>query len=67
MEVSLFHNILITGASDQSVYVWDYEFVKLIGCVTLEKHAEPTAIHVIPGYPLLFLATNTGFVYVLKF
>lgn len=67
MEVSLFHNIIVTGSSERKIYLWDYEFAKLIACVEIEKETEPTGFCFLNGYRLLLISTNTAFVHILKF
>ena len=67
MEVSLYHNIIITGSSSRKIYIWDYEFVKLIACIEIDKGTEPTGFTIINGYRLLFISTNLGIIYILKF
>lgn len=67
MEVSLYHSIIATSSSDRQVYLWDYEYMKLIGSVELERGSEPTGLVFINGYRLLLIATNSGRIYVLRF
>lgn len=67
MEVSLYHNIIVTGSSGRKIFVWDYEFVKLIACIEIEKGTEPTGFSIINGYRLLIISTNSGMIYILKF
>ena len=35
MEISLYHNVIITGSNDHRIYVYDFEIVKLIGVFKL--------------------------------
>jgi len=67
MEVSLFHNIIITGSFERKLYVWDYEFSKLIACIKLERGTEPTAICILSGFCLILIATNAGMIHLIKF
>ncbi|KAL4463948.1 hypothetical protein ABPG74_005885 [Tetrahymena malaccensis] len=67
MEVSLFHNIIVTGSSGRKVFIWDYEFVKLIACIEIDKGTEPTGFFFINGYRVLIITTNSGMIYILKF
>lgn len=67
MEVSLFHNIIITGSFERKLYIWDYEFAKLIACVKLERGTEPTAICILSGFCLILIATNAGMIHLIKF
>ena len=67
MEVSLFHNMIVTSTHSNKIYIWDYEFCKLISCIELEEGAEPTAFAFINGYSILLIAANDGKLYIVHF
>lgn len=67
MEISLFHNIIITGSCESKIYIYDYEYGKLIACLSIERGTEPTGFSVINGYRLLLIATNSGILHILRF
>lgn len=59
-EVSVYHNLIVVGShSSSSLYLWNYEFGKLLGEIRLDGEV-PVALHVINGFGLLVVATNTG-------
>ncbi len=37
LEVSVYHNILITGSENSTLYVWDYEFSRLISSLQIVR------------------------------
>ncbi len=68
MEVSVYHNLLVAGAAGNNVlYLWDYEYVRLIACVEIEDEAEPTVIQIINGYSILVVCTSVGTVHFFHF
>lgn len=40
LEVSVYHNLLFAASNTETIYVFDYEFAKLISAIHLEKKAE---------------------------
>ena len=38
MELSVYHNLLLIGSNCDKIYVYDYEFVKLLSCIELENN-----------------------------
>ena len=67
MEVSLYHRMIVTSTNSNSIYIWDYEFCKLISCLELESGLEPTAFAFINGYSILIIAANDAKLYVVHF
>lgn len=64
MEVSIYHNLLVTSSSnDNKIYIYNYEFFKLIGCIDLDLNSEATALGFLNGYNILMICTNKGFIY----
>lgn len=57
VELSVYHSLVFT-ASDNVVFVWDYEFAKMVR--QLKFSEDITAIQCINYYSLLLLSTNTG-------
>jgi hypothetical protein len=49
------------------LYVWDYEFFKLIGALELEDCGEPVALQVINGYSVIILSTSEGVIFFIHF
>lgn len=37
IEVSVYHNLLFAASNSENIYVFDYEFAKLLYCIELEK------------------------------
>lgn len=67
MEVSVYHNIIITGSSERKLYVWDYEYCKLVACIELIKGVEPTGIYILNCYKMIIIATSSGMIHFIKF
>lgn len=62
--VSIYHGLIVVGSSERNLYVWDYEFAKLLIQISLPKEKdpgiEPTALTFINGYAILVIGTSTG-------
>lgn len=68
MEVSVYHNILITGSSRNStLYIWDYEYMRLIANIDIEDGAEPVGLQIINGFAILIISTSIGTVHFFHF
>jgi len=70
LEVSVYHNLIATATTGSNVvYLYDYEFARLIGSVLVPKGTEPTCIHFINGYGFIIIADSSGsihFIHVTK-
>jgi WD40 repeat protein len=66
MELSTYHNLIVTGSNENRVYLYDYELLKVVGCVQLPEGNEPTAIQFLNGFGLLMIACNDGRIYFIK-
>ena len=64
MELSVYHNIIVTTSNTNLVYLWDYEYFKLIKCIELSKNEEPTSLSFINGYAILLIGTNKNKIYI---
>lgn len=42
-ELSVYHNLVVTGSNENKIYLYDYELMKLVGCILLPEGNEPTA------------------------
>ena len=67
MELSVYHNVIVTTSNSNLVYLWDYEYFKLIKCLELQKNEEPTCISFINGYAILLIGTNNNKIYLQHF
>ena len=67
LEASVYHNIFITASTSNLVYIWDYEYTRLIGSVELEEGCEPTAIQFINGFAIMIISTNIGTIHFIHF
>ena len=68
METSVYHNIIVTAAARSNVlYIYDYEYIRLIGSIEIEEGAETTCIQFINGYAILLVSTNVGTVHFFHF
>ena len=56
LDVSVYHNLVVVGGSDNNLYFYNYELAALLFVLALP--AEPTAITFINGFSLLLLATS---------
>ena len=65
VELSVFHNLIVTASHTEEIYIWDYEFFKLLANIKLPKRVDPTAISITNIYPLMIIATNDCMIYVL--
>lgn len=54
-------------SNNENLYIWDYEFVKLLYCVQFEKTVEPTAIQIINGLAIIIISANNGIIYFFHF
>jgi hypothetical protein len=67
MEISVYHNLLFIGSHSKFLYVWDYEFFKLIGAIELVDCGEPIALQVINGYSVIILTSTEGMIFFINF
>ena len=67
MEVSVFHNLLLTATNNNIMYAWDYEFAKPIGIIETQEGSEFTCIQFINRYSILIIADTTGQIHFLHF
>lgn len=63
IELSVYHNVFATASASNLVYIWDYEYFKLLGCVELPNSIEPTAISFINGYSIIVISCNNAKIY----
>jgi hypothetical protein len=66
MEVSVYHNIIVTCSNSPLILFWNFEYGKLVGSFTLEEDAEPTSVLVVNGYSLVLIGDSRGYLYFLK-
>ena len=68
--VSVYHGLIAVGSSDKSIYIWDYEFAKLLIEINLPSHydssVETTSIAFINGYSILVIGTSIGELHLVK-
>lgn len=67
--VSIYHGLIALGSSSsacRSIFLWDYEFCKLLLEIKLPGDSEPTSLAFINGYGLLAVGTSEGTVHVLR-
>ena len=63
LEVSVYHNLFITGSLNSTLYIWDYEYSRLIGSLEIEPQAEPTAVQFVNGLEVVIVCTTIGTVH----
>jgi len=67
MQVSIYHNVLVTSSnSSKFICLWDYEYIKLLSCLEIER-GEVNCMQFINGYSILIVGTNNGMVYLVQF
>ena len=66
MEVSVYHNLLVIGSNTRDIYIWDYEYCKLLGSFELEEGFEPTSLTFINGYSLLLIGASNNKIYIIQ-
>ena len=64
--VSIFHNLIAVGSNDSSIYIWDYEYARIVGEVKLPSGVEPTCLTFLPGYSILLIGTTTCHLYAIR-
>lgn len=65
MALSIYHNLLLTGSTASTVYVWSYDSLKLAYEIALPEKAEPTLLSIINGLGLILVGANDGRLYLL--
>lgn len=65
MELNLYHSLVVTTSTEQAVYVWDYEYCKLMA--RIELASEPTFTFLTDEYPLLIVGGKDGGVWLFEF
>lgn len=63
MEVSFYHNLIVTSSNGPTLLFWNHEFGKLIGTLTLENESEPTAMAFVNSFSLIVIADNLVIVF----
>jgi len=67
LAVSVHHNIFLTATNTKTIYVWDYEYAKLVAKLELEDDVEPTCLQFINGFGIIILADSLSRVHFIKF
>jgi len=67
MEVSVYHNILLISSNNNEIYLWDYEYFRVLGVILVEEDSEPTVLTFINGYSLILVGTNRNQIYLINF
>jgi hypothetical protein len=61
LEVSVYHNIIATGSSNKNeVFLFDYEYIRILAKIELPPGSEPTNVSFINGYGILAIADSFG-------
>jgi hypothetical protein len=67
MELSVHHNLLITCTDGPLIYVWDYEFNRMLASLVLDQGSTAMSLCFLNGLSMLFISTTDGHVYSLFF
>lgn len=64
----MYHNVIFTSTANiEKVFVFDYEYNRLLNYIEFPAKVEPTALHVLQCYPVLFVATSDSMLYCVHF
>jgi hypothetical protein len=58
--------MIAIGSITNEVYVWDYEYAKILFSIFLPETIEPTAMTFLNGFSILVIAASNGEVYFVK-
>ena len=67
MDVSVYHSLIITMGNNNFVFVWDYEYAKLLASIQGPRISELTMVYTFNHYPLVVVADTLGKVHFLSF
>jgi len=67
LEISPYHNLLASASSSNFLYIWDYEFLKLMATLEIDTGTEFTCLAFLNEYPLMIAADSSGKVHILCF
>ncbi|KAL4438771.1 hypothetical protein ABPG74_013444 [Tetrahymena malaccensis] len=68
LEVSVYHNVIFSATQNlEQIFIYDYEYGRLLNYIEFKKKTEPTALSVIQGYPILIVATSENKIYLIHF
>lgn len=57
---SVYHGMIAIGSTNNEVYVWDYEYAKILFSIFLPENIEPTAMTFLNGFSILVIAALNG-------
>jgi hypothetical protein len=63
---SVYHGMIAIGSTTNEVYIWDYEYAKILFSIILPENVEPTAMAFLNGFSILVIAATSGEVYFVK-
>lgn len=63
---SVYHGMVAIGSTCNEVYVWDYEYARILFSIHLPEGVEPTAMTFLNGFSILVIAACNGQVYFVK-
>ena len=67
LDVSVYHNLIVTCSSNNVMFIWDYEYAKLLASITIDKDSEPSCLKFINGYAVLIVGDNQGKIHFFHF
>ena len=67
LDVSIYHNLIVTCSSNNIVYLWDYEYARLLASITLNKGSEPSSLQFINAYAVIIIGDNQGKIHFFHF
>ena len=68
LELSVNHNIFAIASFTNRIYIFDYEFCRLVQCIELMEEEEiPIAIHIMSDYPVILITSDRNKLYVVQF
>ena len=66
LAVSVYHNLIASVASDNIVYLYEYEFGKYLKSIKVNEGQIVTALEFINGLGIILLCTNDGICYLIE-
>lgn len=67
LDVSIYHNIMVMISNNKTIYLWDYEYCRIISSIELEEGVEPTNVVFINGYGVMLISATNCKVYIVHF
>lgn len=67
LDVSIYHNLMVMISNNKTIYLWDYEYCRILGAIELDDGIEPTNVAFINGYGVLLISTTNSRIFIVHF